>query len=163
MTNYEIDTHVPLIVRMPGAKENGKNCGALVEYVDIYPTLCELARVAAPDDLEGSSMAPLLNNAAGPSKKAVFSQFLRSGKWSAPDGVPYMGYAIRTPKWRLVEWYPWDEAKQTRGQLVARELYDQRADPQENVNLADSADHADIVARLARQLDAGWRAAKAGQ
>ncbi len=42
MTNYDIDTRVPLIVSAPGAKENGNQCHRLVEFVDVYPTLCEL-------------------------------------------------------------------------------------------------------------------------
>ncbi|HBO44085.1 MAG TPA: iduronate sulfatase, partial [Planctomycetaceae bacterium] len=159
MTNYEIDTRVPLIVRMPGAKENGKSCDRLVEFVDIYPALCELAGVDAPAELEGTSFVPLLGDATRPWKKAAFSQFLRAGKWVAPDGAPYMGYTIRTDRWRLVQWYGWDEVKQARGGLAATELYDHKTDPNENVNVAGLAENQDIIAELAGQLDANRRAA----
>ena len=88
-----------------------------------------------------------------------FSQFLRFKKWTAPDGVVYMGYTIRTPRWRLVEWYPWDEEKQKCGKLAATELYDHQNDPQENVNVAGLAENRPIIAQLAEQLEASRQAA----
>ena len=42
-TNFELDTRVPLIVRMPGMKSKGKKSQSLVELVDVYPTLVEAA------------------------------------------------------------------------------------------------------------------------
>jgi iduronate 2-sulfatase len=155
MTNYETDTRVPLIVRVPDGKENGKRCDRLVEFVDVYPTLCALAGIEPPAGLEGTSFEPLLDDVTRPGKQAAMSQYLRGDKWVAADGIPYMGYTIRTPRWRWVEWYRWDEKKQIRGQQVARELYDEQNDPQENVNLADVPEHAATAAELARQLHGG--------
>jgi arylsulfatase A-like enzyme len=160
MTNYETDTRAPLIIRAPGAKENGRQCAALVEFVDVYPTLCELAGIKAPDDVEGTSFAPLLTDRRQPWKKAVFSQFMRYGKWAGPDGVTHMGYTIRTPKWRYVEWYGWDRENEKRLDLVGRELYDEEADPQENLNLIDRPEYKKIVEQLAEQLKAGGTAAR---
>ncbi|MCP5108853.1 MAG: sulfatase, partial [bacterium] len=77
MTNYEIDTRSPLIIRQPGAPGNGKSCNRLVEFVDIFPTLCNASGLELPPDLEGTSMTPLLKEPARPWKPAVFSQFLR--------------------------------------------------------------------------------------
>ncbi|WP_289040483.1 sulfatase [uncultured Zobellia sp.] len=76
-TNYEIATRVPLIIRTPDmAKETrGKSTDALVELVDMYPTLCELAAISKPETLEGQSFAPLLSNPEQEWKTAVFSQF----------------------------------------------------------------------------------------
>ncbi|CAM3591906.1 sulfatase [Zobellia roscoffensis] len=76
-TNYEIATRVPLIIWTPDmAKENrGKSTDALVELVDMYPTLCELADISKPATLEGQSFAPLLSNPEQEWKTAVFSQF----------------------------------------------------------------------------------------
>ncbi len=159
MTNYETDTHAPLILRVPGAKENGKRCDRLVEFIDIYPTLCELAGIKPPAGLEGTSFAPLLDDVNRPWKKAAMSQFLRYGKWMGPESVPYMGYTLRTPRWRYVQWHRWDAEKQIPGPLVARELYDEKNDPQENVNLANLPEHGATVAALAKQLKAGWKAA----
>ena len=154
MTNYEIDTRVPLIVSAPGSTENGKHCDRLVEFVDVYPTLCELAGLDVPAGLEGTSFVRLLSDCTRQWKSAAFSQFLREGIWTAPDGVEYMGYAIRTQRYRYVEWVNW----QTR-QHAARELYDHEQDPSENTNLAELPGHRDLVQELARRLHAGWRAA----
>jgi iduronate 2-sulfatase len=154
MTNYEIDARVPLIVRVPGAKENGQVCDRLVEFVDIYPTLCELAGLTPPAELEGTSFAPLLDHRAQPWKTAAFHQFLRAGKWSASDGVEYMGYAIRTERHRYVEWFEWQTKK-----FVARELYDQHRDPREDANLADLPENKPLVGELSKRLHAGWKAA----
>jgi choline-sulfatase len=154
MTNFEVDTRVPLIVRAPSAKENGKQCDRLVEFVDVYPTLCDLAKVPKRDELEGTSFAPLLSDCSQPWKKAVFSQFLREGIWVAPDGVTYMGRCVRTERYRYVEW-----KKQDSDELTARELYDLKVDPEENNNVADLPVNADVIASLAQQLNAGWKAA----
>ena len=76
-TNYEIATRVPLIISTPNmsAAIRGKKSNALVELVDMYPTLCDLAGVSLPAHLEGQSFAPLLSDPGRDWKKAVFSQF----------------------------------------------------------------------------------------
>jgi len=146
-TNYEIDTRSPLIIRAPGAKANGKQSHALVEFVDIYPTLCDLAGLPVPKRLEGVSLAPLLRGTADQVKDAVFSQFPRKHA-----GCDYIGYAVRTERYRYVEW--WDRGT---GKIAARELYDHESDAEENQNIAEVAANADTVAelsaRLARQFD----------
>ncbi len=74
-TNYEIATRVPLMIWTPDMKARGYKTDALVELVDIFPTLCELSEVPLPEHLEGHSFAPLLNHADRPWKNAVFSQY----------------------------------------------------------------------------------------
>ena len=76
-TNYEIATRVPLIVSAPDMDETvrGKSSDALVELVDMFPTLCDYAGVPLPGHLEGQSFLPLLKDPAMPWKSAVFSQF----------------------------------------------------------------------------------------
>ncbi|GIW97356.1 MAG: iduronate-2-sulfatase [Pirellulaceae bacterium] len=74
-TNYEIATRVPLIVWTPQMQARGVGTDALVELVDIFPTLCELAELPLPNHLEGHSFLPLLNAPHQPWKKAVFSQY----------------------------------------------------------------------------------------
>ncbi|MEW6745260.1 MAG: sulfatase [Planctomycetota bacterium] len=155
MTNYEVDTRAPLIISAPGVPANGRRCDRLVEFVDIYPTLCELAGLGVPSGLEGTSAAALLQDPRRPWKSAAFTQFLREGQWVAPDGIVYMGYAIRTERHRYVEWFRW-EAKE----LAARELYDLETDPQENVNVVEDPANAALVTELAARLKAGWRAAR---
>jgi len=140
MTNFELGTHAPLIVSIPGQKTAGQKTRALVEFVDIYPTLAELAGLSLPSHLEGRSFVPLLNNPAQMWKKAAFSQYLRPGK------EKFMGRSIRTDRWRYTEW---TDAK---NKLVGVELYDEQNDPQENVNIAGDAANQSVIAELATQL-----------
>ena len=74
-TNYEVATRVPLIVSAPGQAMGNVTTDALVELVDMYPTLCQLANLPLPKHLDGQSFAPLLKKPNLPWKKEVFSQF----------------------------------------------------------------------------------------
>jgi arylsulfatase A-like enzyme len=146
-TNFEIDARAPLIVRAPHAQSPGRRCHALVVFVDMYPSLCELCGLAVPDHVEGDSFAPLLRQPDRPWKPAAFHLYPRGGQ--------IMGYAMKTDRHRYIEWR--HRADDT---VRARELYDHRADPAENVNLAGHADQAAVVEPLAAQMAAGWRAAR---
>ncbi|MCC7494960.1 MAG: sulfatase [Fimbriimonadaceae bacterium] len=144
-TNFENDTRGPLLVTAPGLP-GGQHTAGLVEFVDLYPSLCELAGLPLPPHLEGSSFVPLARQPQRAWKTAAFSQY--------PRGNGLMGYSLRTDRYRFTRWQARD------GQVVARELYDHQTDPQENVNLATRAEHQATVAELARQLTAGWQAAR---
>jgi len=74
-TNYEIGTRVPMMIWTPDMKARGQKTDALVELVDIYPTLCELTDSTAPDHLEGKSFVPLLSDPNQEWKDAALSQF----------------------------------------------------------------------------------------
>jgi iduronate 2-sulfatase len=154
MTDYVIDTHAPLIIRAPGAISPGLRLSQMVEFVDIYPTLAELAGLPVPRHLQGTSAVPLFRNPGRPWKRAVFSQFLRSGIWVARDSIPYMGYSMLTATHHYVTWMRWDTH-----QYVARELYDRRQDPDENVNLAGRPEWASLLVGLEVERVAGWRGA----
>ena len=138
-SNYEIDARVPLIIRAPNGKANGRSSDSLVEFIDIYPTLCDLAGVDKPDHLQGRSMTPLLSNPDRPFKEAAFSQFRRRHQ-----GREYMGYAMRTGRHRLIEWLDRETAK-----TVETELYDHLVDPHENRNGA--AENKGLVDQLSRK------------
>ncbi len=144
-TNFEFDTHVPMILRAPGVKA-GRVCHALTEYVDVYPTLAEVCGLPVPAHCEGTSMTPLLRDPNRPWKSAAFSQYPRRG---------VMGYSLRSGKWRYTEW----KHRKT-GKVVQRELYDHAAGPRAIENLADKAEHADVVKRLSAMMQAGWKAAR---
>ena len=144
-TNFELDTRVPMLLSVPGMQTAGRRTWALTEYVDIYPTLCEVCGLAVPGHLEGLSVVPLLKNPDLPWKKAAFSQYPR-GK--------IMGYSMRTDRFRYTEW-----RDRRSGRVMARELYDHQKDPQENVNAIEQPDYTVHVKRLARMLKGGWRAA----
>jgi|JI10StandDraft_1071094.scaffolds.fasta_scaffold00117_56 iduronate 2-sulfatase len=74
-TNHEIATRVPLIVSAPETKARSKGARGLVELVDVYPTLCDLAGLPLPPHLEGESFRRLLDAPELPGKPAAFSQF----------------------------------------------------------------------------------------
>lgn len=152
MTNFELGTHVPLIISMPGQKTTGKPNNALVELVDIYPTLAQLCGLPAPKELEGTSMVPLLENPGKKWKTAAYSQYGRgrSSRFMPENGDP-MGRSIRTEAHRYTEWRKAD------GELVGVELYDQGADPKNNVNIAGRPENKELIKKLAEQLNNGWR------
>ncbi len=141
-TNYEIDTRAPLMIRAPNANANGRQSHALVEFVDVYPTLCELASLPIPKALEGTSLVPLLNGQAAKTKDAAFSQFPRTHA-----GVDYMGYAMRTSHNRYIEWLD-----QRTGEIAARELYDHDIDPDENENVAERPGNLTLLNDLSQRL-----------
>lgn len=161
MTNYEIDTRVPMIFSGYGALAKGRKSKALTEFVDIYPTLCALAGFPIPPHLQGTSMTPLLSDPDKVWKDAAFSQFLL-GRFGPPvtRQQERMGYAIRTDNYRYVEWYEWDKASNSRGELLTRELFDHQSDPHENQNLAHNSAQESTMEQLSRQLNQGWRFAK---
>jgi len=91
-TNYEIATRVPLIVWTPEMKARGKGSKGLVELLDIFPTLCELAGIPEPDHLSGRSFAPLLDKPELPWKEGALSQFPNPAlrEWAANPLSPGM-------------------------------------------------------------------------
>ena len=149
-TNFELDARVPMIIGSPKQKAAGCETTALVEFVDIYPTLCDLAGLPTPDSLEGLSTAPLLDNAGLPWKSAAFSQYPRSGK-----GKRLMGYSMRTDRYRFTRWQQLDNPDK----VAAVEVYDHLDDPDENVNLAIDPANKNLVERLTGQYLKGWRGA----
>jgi len=157
MTNYEVDTRVPLIVSTPETRSKNIKCDGMVEFVDIYPSLCQLAGLKIPDGLEGTSFVPLMKNPKRQWKKAVFSQYLSEGIWTPPDGITYMGYSIRTERYRYVEFYNWKTKE-----YAACELYDHKVDPDENNNIAVLDKNKELVKKLSAQLKKGWKAALPG-
>lgn len=148
-TAWEDATRAPLILAVPGQANAGKKSAALVEFVDIFPTLAEVCRLPAPPGVEGTSAAPLLADPGRAWKAAAFSVWPKV----LPGKGPGMAWAIRTDHFRMVEW------RAKAGDVVAVELYDHRADPGENVNVAGKPEYAATVADLTRQLRAGWKAA----
>jgi iduronate 2-sulfatase len=145
--NYEGATHAPLIMSVPGMKAAGQKTDAIVEFVDIYPTLADLAGLPLPNGLEGTSLVPLLDDPNVPWSKSAISEYPKGGR---------QGTAIRTDRYRYVEW------RDKSGKLADCELYDHQTDPQENQNVAGKAENEAVIDRLAAQLKAS-RAARRAQ
>ena len=131
-TLFEESARNPLIVAGPGVRAKGKGSPRTVEYLDLYPTIAELARLKPPPDLEGRSLLPLLENSNAAWNRPALTQVRRG---TQADGF-FMGYSIRTERWRYSEW---DEGKR------GVELYDEVADPQEMRNLATDPKYAKRV------------------
>jgi arylsulfatase A-like enzyme len=144
-TNFELDANAPLICSAPAQQVAGSQTRALVEFVDIYPSLCELAGLPRPEHLEGTSFAPLLDDPNQPWKEAAFSQY--------PRGAQVMGYSMRTDRYRLTRW-----VNRRDGSQAALELYDHQTDPQEDVNVAGLPENRELVELLTGRMNRGWRA-----
>lgn len=138
-TNFEIDARVPLIVSTPDMKSRGETTKALVELVDIYPTLCDLTGLPMPDHLQGLSFAPLLDNSGLPWKEAAFSQYPRG---------QVMGYSMRTERYRFTRW----QTINNPSEVEALELYDLHNDPDAMVNIADFHENKEIVQQLSSAM-----------
>ena len=158
-TNFELDTHVPLIIRTPGLNQPGAAASALTEYVDIYPTLAALAGLSPPTTLDGRSLVPILNDPQAPGHAVVLSQFSRPFKSGSPE---VMGYSIRTDSHRYTRWIDWDSKE-----IIAEELYDYTTTNSvlrqanlliEHQNLASDTAYAPLQEQHSRQLDAVIRA-----
>ena len=149
-SNAENDVNAPLLLSVPGMKNAGRRTDALVEFVDIYPTLCELAGLPLPGHLEGLSFKPVLDDPRRSWKKAAFSQYPRSA-----GGRSLMGYSMRTDHHRFTVWVD----RKDHSQVDAIELYDHETDPQENINIAKAPASAELVDRLMKRWREGWRGA----
>jgi iduronate 2-sulfatase len=153
--NYELSTRVPLIISLPEQATAGMRSNALVEFVDVYPTLADLCGLDAPPGLEGISLGPLIIDPKRAWKRAAFSQYPRAKTGSRHKAHgDVMGYAVRTARYRYVEWRRWDTKA-----VQARELYDHEVDPHETKNVVSDPRHQRSVEQLSQMLSRGWRSA----
>lgn len=143
MSNYEIDTRVPLIISAPGQQRPGTRSRELTELLDLFPTLCELTDLPVPDFVQGTSVAPNLADPELQQQSAAYSQYYRKS-----EDREYMGYAIRSDRFRYVQWRDF-----ATGEPVAEELYDHQAGPVESQNVATSAEYASYKQQLQQKLE----------
>ena len=121
VTLFDVGAKVPFIVRAPGLSKSGTASEAMVELIDVYPTLADLAELKAPNHLQGISLRPLLGHPDRlGTRKYAYSVVTR--------GPKNLGYALRNQNWRYGKWPDGEE------------LYNLRTDPQEKNNLAQK-DH----------------------
>ena len=131
VTLFEVCNRVPLIIRVPGTTAAGSSSEGLVEMVDFFPTLAELCGVKTPDDLQGTSMIPMLEDPEALGKDVVYTVVSRG---------PKLGKAIRTKRWRYARWSDGEE------------LYDLVNDIEEHHNLARSANHKSTLDTMRAHL-----------
>jgi arylsulfatase A-like enzyme len=134
---FEASARVPLVIAAPGARGSGRVAAGIVELLDLYRTLADLAGLTPAEDIDGVSLRPMLDDPAAIVKQHAFSQ-------------ARTGYAVRTPRWRYIEWAAGKTGTQ---------LYDMEQDPRETRNLAADPAHAATVGEL-RQVLEEYRARK---
>ncbi|WP_372898868.1 sulfatase-like hydrolase/transferase [Stieleria sp.] len=144
-TAFELDARVPLIIDAPKHQTAGRT-EALVELLDLYPTLTELCGLQTPSDVEGVSLVPLLDDPSASVHEVALTQTPRPNylRGKLPE---VMGYSIRTKPFRYTEWRDFKTE-----QVLARELYDHRKDSHETVNVVDHDEYQNAVAGLAEKL-----------
>lgn len=128
-TLWEEATRVPLIIVAPGVTTPGTRSARTVSLVDIYPTLAELTSIAAPDNLDGVSLKPLLEDPDMAWDRAALST------------NEFGNHAVRSERYRYIRYYNGNE-----------ELYDHEADPGEWANLATDPAYDEIKAELAKWM-----------
>jgi arylsulfatase A-like enzyme len=142
---WEEATRSPMLMVVPGVTKAGTTCRRTVDFMSIYPTLCDLCGLDTPKHVQGKSIRSLLSNP--------------EGNWNEPAITTYLykNHAVRTERWRYIRYVDGGE-----------ELYDHDSDPHEWTNLANDTRHASVKTELARWLpsdnlpDAGKRGAKKG-
>ena len=138
-SNHEQANRIPIIIYAPGVTKSGTSTLQLAETVDIYPTLSSLAGLpqpAAPQPIDGVDLTPVLEKPKKRIREYAYHAYNRRG---------YLGRAIRTERYRLVQWEPHSVGK------TEYELYDYEKDPLETINFADSK--PDVLARMIKLLD----------
>ncbi len=134
---FEDSARVPMIIAAPGMKA-GAVSPRLVEFIDIYPTLADLAGLPLAGKVHGASLRPLLANPTAEWNRPAFTQVQRG---------TFPGHSVRTPRWRYTEW---DDGKQ------GTELYDHDADPGEMHNLAGDTKYAAVIAEHKALVQQNW-------
>jgi choline-sulfatase len=129
---YENSMQAPLLIRAPGMKPNN-SVDALAEFIDVYPTLCQLAGLPLRDQLEGHSLVPLLRGESGTHKPYAVGRFGR-------------GDTVRSDRYRYSEFHD------RQGKLLGRMLYDHQTDPRENVNVVELPENQSVVKKLSAEL-----------
>ena len=156
-TNFELAARVPFMIRAPGYEATaGQKTSSLVELVDVFPTLVELAGLPpCQENLEGKSLVSLFKDPTTIIKNVSLSQYPRCGNLEIAENgctrvkrtdFPYMGYSIRTDRYRYTEWVEWNGEKLQPNweNVIGKELYDHQGDTEndfdafENINLAET-------------------------
>lgn len=133
---FEESARAPLIIASPSVATTTHDCQRVVEFVDLYPTVVDLAGLEIPRGLAGKSLVPLMNDPGKEWDRPAFTQ-VQFGK--NENAVP--GRAVRTERWRFIEWD---------GGEGGNQLYDHTNDPQERNNLANDPGMANVLAEMKR-------------
>ena len=139
VTIFELGARAPLMMWVPGVNGMGRETDAIVEFLDLYPTLADYCGLEPPHALSGRTLRPVLEGAAENGDRAAYTQVTR-GK--------LMGYSVRTDRWRYIQWGS--------GGAEGVELYDHSRDELEYYNLADQPELETVRRQLSALLSQGF-------
>ncbi|MDC0302576.1 sulfatase [bacterium] len=141
-TNLELDTRVPLIVSAPGFPKGARSM-ALVEMVDVFPTLATLTGGKVPESCDGKNLEAVLKDPAAKIRPFALSRYPRGS---------VIGYSMRTDRWRYTEWI-----NATSRRIIYRELFDHAETPLAPRNLSGDEERAELISELSAQLGSARR------
>jgi arylsulfatase A-like enzyme len=161
-TVFEQATKAPLIIAGPGIKAGKTNSQS--EFVDVFPTICNLAGVPIPTPLDGKSLKPLMLKNTASVKEFSVSQYPRKLKKEEAASLGYkkgnlMGYSLRTERYRYTIWMNDFTSKQAfeTSKVYATELYDYEKDPLEKVNVVKDKKYENTSAELNAKMIAFFK------
>ncbi|MDR6781505.1 iduronate 2-sulfatase [Pedobacter africanus] len=156
-SNFEEATRSPLIFSAPHIKPSATQ--SLSEFVDVFPTLCELSGIPVPAHLEGKSLVPLMKNPGAAVKEFAVSQYPRSANAIETQRMTdatakIMGYSMRTKRYRYTIWVENFRTDQPfkASAVVGQELYDYAQDPLEKVNVLNDKKYAQTARHLKAEM-----------
>jgi arylsulfatase A-like enzyme len=146
-TDFEQATHAPLIISAPGILPS--RCSSQTEFVDIFPTLCDLAGLQIPANRDGLSLVPLMKEPSKEVKKYSVSQY-----WRKNNKQNIEGYSIRTKRYRYTEWLVdfKDKHEYSEDKIAGKELYDYEKDPLETVSRIDDPGYREAQTEMKKLL-----------
>jgi arylsulfatase A-like enzyme len=130
--NFDRVMNAPLIVKAPG-KSKGEKTTSITEFIDIYPSLCDLCDLPIPEHLDGTSFVPVLDNPSAKVKEAAFVKY-------------HQAESVITDRYNYTEFI--DE----NGDVQTNMLYDLKEDPKENLNISKEAENKELVKELSQLL-----------
>ncbi len=132
--NFDKVMNAPLLVRAPGIETRDNNhSNSLIEFIDIYPTLCDLADLEKPGHLDGKSFVKVLKDPDASIHKAVYSRY-------------FGGETLVTQRYAYTEWTE-------NGEMKANMLYDHKYDRDENINVVYDPDYKDVANEMKQLLN----------
>jgi len=131
-STFDVATKTPLIIRAPNMPSN-QTVEGLVEFIDVFPTLTDLAGIDTPAQAAGMSLVGHLKDDSLPARSAVFPRY-------------HAAEAIHTDEFTLTQWFGADK------KVKAQMLYDNKNDPDETRNLANQAEYKSVLRDLSKQL-----------
>ncbi|QEG22943.1 sulfatase [Mariniblastus fucicola] len=145
---FETSMWTPLIISVPGddAIKAGQRATGIVELIDLYPTICELSGVAAPENLDGNSLVPALQDPAVELKPYAIGRY-------------QFGDTIRTKDFRYTEFRGKAGGSSGKGpvgmgKIMGRMMFSHASDPNENENVANKDRFQDAMQQLSAELNA---------